>query len=141
MPKAKDNFRSEVTEMTNAETRVFTVTISVPLQDLIVADLLRKRGVLSNPETGLKQAVREAMQKHLEGAEELIASLVPRQQKANGAGKGKGQTEAGAGKVQMEVGEVEDGLEKEPEARERNGARETMEAAVQGMETTGWADE
>lgn len=135
MPKAKDNFRSEVTEMSNAETRVFTVMISVPLQDLIVADLLRKRGVLSNPETGLKQAVREAMQKHLDGAEELIASLVPRQQKANGAGKGKGQREAGEA-----INGLGEEPRREPEARGRNGARETMEAAVQGMETTGWAD-
>ena len=135
MPKAKDSFRIDVTETTNAETRVITMTISAPVQEFMLADLLRKRGVLSNLDASLKQAVREAMQKHLDGAEELIASLVAGQQKGNGAGKGK---------VQMETGEAGNRWEKEPEAELKNepgkGVIEEPEIMAQGREARAYGD-
>lgn len=135
MAKAKDNFRIEMTEMTNAETRVITVTISAPVQEFMLADLLRKRGVLSHPETHLRQAVREAMQRHLDGAEELIASLVAGHNKTNGAGKAKGQAET------RETGQA---LAKEPKTEERKDGElhttEMTENSVMEMERSAYAN-
>jgi hypothetical protein len=128
MPKAKDLFRMEVTETTNADLRVITATISAPVQEFMLADLLRKRGVLSPPETALKQSLREAIQRHLDGAEALIASLVPGPAKTNGNGKGKTLIGVeGAGKAH------ETEMTAEPVLWNENSTREEPEWAISGL--------
>lgn len=75
MPRAKDSFKASVSEATSADVRTITVTINMPAKDFSFADSLRERGVVGGVEALLKQASKDAVQKYLDGVEDLIAGL------------------------------------------------------------------
>jgi hypothetical protein len=82
MPRAKETLRTQYHEQTEGEMRLITITVTGPVSEFLLTDVLRQRGAIPGPEAVLKQAVREALQQYLDGTEEMIASL------ASGVGKG-----------------------------------------------------
>ena len=91
MPRAKDSLKVEVSEQTADETRTIVITITAPAQDFLLTDLLHQRGAVSALEVPLRQAVRDTLQAHLDGAEALIAGVVAGQKKGTAAQKTKGK--------------------------------------------------
>lgn len=88
MPRAKDSFKVSVSEATSADVRTITVIINVSAKDFSFADSLRERGIVGGVETLLKQASKDAIQKYLDGVEDLIAGL----KKGGGGSKTKPMT-------------------------------------------------
>jgi len=75
MPLKTERIKVEVTDSTEGETRTFTIVLRVPNSDFQLADLLQQRGVIAPLDGELKQAVKEATQNYLSGAEALISTL------------------------------------------------------------------
>jgi hypothetical protein len=70
-----ERIKVEVTDSTEDETRTFTIVLRAPNSDFQLADLLQQRGVIAPLDGELKQAVKEATQNYLSGAEVLISTL------------------------------------------------------------------
>ena len=70
-----ERIKVEVTDSTEGETRTFKIVLRVPNSDFQLADLLHQRGVIAPLDGELKQAVKEATQSYLSGAEQLISTL------------------------------------------------------------------
>ena len=70
-----DRIKVEVTDSTEGETRTFMIVLRAPNSDFQLADLLQQRGVIAPLDGELKQAVKEATQNYLSGAEALISTL------------------------------------------------------------------
>jgi hypothetical protein len=75
MAKAKENLKIEVTQSTADDLRIITVTIAGPDKEFLLPDLLSQRGAIQAYDETLRQAVREATEGYLRGAEELIAGI------------------------------------------------------------------
>ena len=70
-----ERIKVEVTDSTECETRMFAIVLRAPNSDFQLADLLQQRGVIAPLDGELKQAVKEATQNYLSGAEALISTL------------------------------------------------------------------
>src|SRR5690349_14030152 len=75
MAAKQERIKVEVTDSTEGETRTFKISLTVPNSDFQLADLLRQRGVIAPMHGELKQAMKEATQRYLSGAEGLISTL------------------------------------------------------------------
>jgi hypothetical protein len=70
-----ERVKVEVTDSTEGDTRTFKIVLRAPNSDFQLADLLQQRGVIAPFDGELKQAVKEATQNYLSGAEALISTL------------------------------------------------------------------
>jgi hypothetical protein len=70
-----ERIKVEVSDSTEGETRTFKIILKAPNSDFQLADLLRQRGVIAPIDGELKQAIKEATQNYLSGAEALISTL------------------------------------------------------------------
>jgi hypothetical protein len=70
-----ERIKVEVTDSTEGETRTFKIILRAPNSDFQLADLLRQRGVIAPIDGELKQAIKEATQNYLSGAEALVSTL------------------------------------------------------------------
>jgi hypothetical protein len=93
MPRTKDTLKIDVEERTDGDTRLITVHIAAPAHDLLLAELLQKRGAIESLEASLKQTVRETVQRYIEGTEELIAGLAAVQRKSGNGAKHQAKME------------------------------------------------
>ena len=67
--------RVEINESTAEGMRTFNITMTAPVSDFALTDLLRQRGVIERLDGGLKVAVKDATESYLNAAENLIAKL------------------------------------------------------------------
>jgi hypothetical protein len=70
-----ERIKVEITDSTEGETRTIKINLRAPNSDFQLADLLRQRGVIAPIDGELKQAVKEATQNYLSGAEALVSTL------------------------------------------------------------------
>lgn len=125
MARSKDLLKVEVMEDATEETRMITVTIFAPAAEFVLADQLRQRGVVGGIDASLKAAARDAVQRYLEGTEELVASLSGGQKRAGNGAKQRVKTA-----VEMSPDEAVSGSG----ARAQDGLPGYAEAAAQGNE-------
>jgi hypothetical protein len=75
MPGKSERLKIEISETSTEYIRTFNITVSAPLSDFQVTDLLRQRGVINGLDSQLKQAIKDTTDAYIKSAEELIASL------------------------------------------------------------------
>jgi len=85
MPTKSERTKVDAKESSTIDVRTFNITLTAPVRDFQLTDLLRQRGVMESLDTTLKKAVKEATEKYLESAELLISGLVT---KPSAMGKG-----------------------------------------------------
>ena len=88
MPTKTERAKVQVKESSNPDLRTFEITLTAPVSDFQLTDLLKQRGVIDGIEVQLKQAVKQALEEYLNCAETLIAGLsshssLPRRVRAN----------------------------------------------------------
>jgi hypothetical protein len=76
MPTKSERAKVEVKESSTIDIRTFNITLTAPLNDFQLTDLLRQRGVINGLDSELKQAVKQATENYLKSAESLISGLV-----------------------------------------------------------------
>jgi hypothetical protein len=76
MPAKSERTKVDVKESSTTDVRTFNITLTAPVRDFQLTDLLRQRGVMESLDTALKRAVKEATERYLESAELLISGLV-----------------------------------------------------------------
>jgi len=76
MPTKSERTKVDVKESSTTDVRTFNITLTAPVRDFQLTDLLRQRGVMESLDTALKRAVKEATERYLESAELLISGLV-----------------------------------------------------------------
>ena len=89
MAKSKENLKIEISESTNDRQRVITVTLSAPVQDFLLPDLLAERKAIRPLAETLKHSIKQAMETYLGGAEELVAGLAAGRSGHSGESKPK----------------------------------------------------
>src|ERR1041384_2449752 len=99
MAAKPERIKVEVTDSTEGETRTFKIVLTAPNSDFQLADLLRRRGVISPINGELKQAVKVATQNYLEGAEERISTLTKASARTPKAGNNRSRKERVATRV------------------------------------------
>lgn len=75
MPAKNDRTKVEVKESSTLELRSFSITLTAPVGDFQLTDLLRQRGVVTGLDVELKRAVKLATENYLKSAEALVSSL------------------------------------------------------------------
>ena len=75
MPTKTERTKVEVKESSTLDVRSFNITLTAPVGDFQLTDLLRQRGVISGLDVELKQAVKRATENYLKSAETLISGL------------------------------------------------------------------
>ena len=88
MPTKTERAEVQVKESSTSDLRTFEITLTAPVSDFQLTDLLKQRGVIDGIEVQLKQAVKQALEEYLNSAETLIAGLStnspsPRKARAN----------------------------------------------------------
>src|SRR5258705_7257760 len=76
MPPKSERTKVDVKESSTIDVRTFNITLTAPVRDFQLTDLLRQRGVMESLDNTLKRAVKEATEKYLESAEVLISGLI-----------------------------------------------------------------
>jgi len=76
MPAKSERTKVDVKESSTSEVRTFNITLTSPVRDFQLTDLLRQRGVIEPLDSALKRATKEATERYLESAELLISGLV-----------------------------------------------------------------
>jgi hypothetical protein len=75
MPAKSERLKVDVKETSTSDLRGFTITLTAPINDFQLTDLLKQRGVISGLEVYLKHAIRQATDNYLKSAEALISGL------------------------------------------------------------------
>src|SRR6476620_4513381 len=75
MPTKTERTKVEVKESSTLDVRSFNITLTAPVIDFQLTDLLRQRGVISGLDVELKQAVKRATENYIKSAETLISGL------------------------------------------------------------------
>ena len=75
MPTKSERAKVEVKESSTIDMRCFNITLTVPVNDFQLTDLLRQRGVINGLDSELKQVVKQATENYLRSAETLISGL------------------------------------------------------------------
>lgn len=75
MPGKSERLKVEINEASTQDIRTFSITLTAPLSDFQVTDILRQRGVIGGLDSQLKQAIKDTTEAYIKSAEELIASL------------------------------------------------------------------
>ena len=88
MPTKTERAKVQVKESSTPDLRTFEITLTAPVSDFQLTDLLKQRGVIDGVEVQLKQSVKQALEEYLNYAETLIAGLStnspsPRRGRAN----------------------------------------------------------
>ena len=78
MPTKSERTKVEVQESSTVDVRSFNITLTAPVSDFQLTDLLRQRGVINGLDVELKQAVKRATENYLKAAETLISGLSSR---------------------------------------------------------------
>lgn len=78
MPTKSERAKVEVKESSNNDARTFNITLTAPVSDFLLTDLLRQRGVINGLDVELKQALKHATENYLRSAETLISGLAPK---------------------------------------------------------------
>lgn len=76
MPAKSERTKVDVKESSTLDVRTFNITLTAPVRDFQLSDLLRQRGVIESLDCALKRAVKEATERYLKSAELLISGLV-----------------------------------------------------------------
>lgn len=97
MPRAKENLKIAVTQLTEEDERIITVTIVARERDFVLPDLLSNEGAIDSYAAGLSKAVKEATESYLQGAKDAIAALAERKQERQAPAQARAPREAGAG--------------------------------------------
>jgi hypothetical protein len=84
MARSKESLKIDIDQSTSEETRTILVTITAPAEDFLLPDLLSQRGAVDPYDGTLKQAIREATEGYLGGADELIAGIATAKQGQKG---------------------------------------------------------
>jgi len=85
MPTKTERTKVQVKESSTLDLRTFDITLTAPVSDFQLTDLLKQRGVIDGVEVQLKQVVKQALEEYLNSAETLVAGLStnsPSQRKA-----------------------------------------------------------
>jgi hypothetical protein len=99
MAAKPERIKVEVTDSTEGETRTFKIVLTAPNSDFQLADLLRRRGVISPINGELKQAVKVATQNYLEGAEERISTLTKASTATPNAGNNRNRKDRNGARI------------------------------------------
>ena len=99
MAAKPERIKVEVTDSTEGETRTFKIVLTAPNSDFQLADLLRRRGVISPINGELKQAVKVATQNYLEGAEERISPLTKASTATRNAGNSRNRKDRNGARI------------------------------------------
>ena len=75
MPTKTERAKVQVKESSTPDLRTFEITLTAPVSDFQLTDLLKQRGVIDGVEVQMKQAVKQALEEYLNSAETLIAGL------------------------------------------------------------------
>ena len=75
MPGKSERLKVEINESSAQDIRTFNITLTAPLSEFQLTDLLKHRGVISGLDAHLKQAVKDATDAYIKSAENLISSL------------------------------------------------------------------
>ena len=75
MPTKTERAKVQIRESSTADQRIFEITVTAPVGDFQLTDLLKQRGVIDGVEVQLKQAVKQGVEEYLNSAETLIAGL------------------------------------------------------------------
>ena len=75
MPAKNERTKVDIKESSTLELRSFSITLTAPVGDFQLTDLLRQRGVITGLDVELKRAVKLATETYLKSAETLVSSL------------------------------------------------------------------
>jgi hypothetical protein len=75
MPTKTERAKVQIRESSTADQRTFEITLTAPVGDFQLTDLLKQRGVIDGVDVQLKQAIKQALDAYLNSAETLIAGL------------------------------------------------------------------
>ena len=75
MPTKTERAKVQVKESSTPDLRTFEITLTAPVSDFQLTDLLKQRGVIDGLEVQLKQSVKQALEEYLNSGEALIAGL------------------------------------------------------------------
>lgn len=75
MAGKSERTRVEINEVTIDGVRTFNITLTAPVNDFALTDLLKQRGVIDGLGPGLKDAIKSATANYLHTAETLIGKL------------------------------------------------------------------
>ena len=78
MATKSERAKVDVNESSTIDTRTFNITLTAPVSDFQLTDLLRQRGVINGLDIELKQALKHATENYLRSAETLISGLAPK---------------------------------------------------------------
>lgn len=76
MPTKSERTRVDIKESSSADVRTFDITLTVPLTEFQLTDLLKHRGVIGSLEVDLRVAIKGAVEGYIKAAETLISGLV-----------------------------------------------------------------
>jgi hypothetical protein len=82
MARKPERVTVEVATSIANEMRTFTINVTAPNADFLLADLLRERGVIASPDSDLKHGVKAAIETYLSNTETLISALGKNQKAA-----------------------------------------------------------
>ena len=75
MPAKSERARVEIKESSTLDIRTLNITLTAPVSEFQLTDLLRQRGVIDPLDAELKLAVKGATERYLKAAETLISGL------------------------------------------------------------------
>ena len=94
MPIKTERTKVEVKESSTVDVRTFNITLTAPVSDFQLTDLLKQRGVIGGLDVELKHAIKDASDNYLKSAESLISGLaskssIGKKHHSNPNGEGK----------------------------------------------------
>lgn len=77
MPAKAERVKVEIKESSSNDLRTFDISLTAPLTDFQLTDLLKRRGVIEGLDSEFRLVLREAVERYLTAADALISGLVP----------------------------------------------------------------
>jgi hypothetical protein len=77
MPAKAERIKVEIKESSSSDLRTFDISLSAPITDFQLTDLLKRRGVIDGLDSEFRLVLREAVVRYLTSADALISGLVP----------------------------------------------------------------
>jgi len=78
MRSKSERIKVEVKDSTEGDVRIFIITLTTPVHDFQMTDLLRQRKVIEPLNSELKRAVKDATARYLSAAESMVSALALR---------------------------------------------------------------
>jgi hypothetical protein len=98
MPRAKDNLKIVVAQLTEGDERIITVTIAAKAADFALPDLLSNQGAIDSYPSILSKAVKEATESYLQETKDAVAAIAGRKQGGQESASARSPKQPGAGK-------------------------------------------